>query len=143
MARGQLRVLVRVCGLVSMSLASQPALAKEARPTLVPPGWNVGSVHLRGAPHRGSGMRGAHQPATVAGRRGLTINRTFRMPLTVDGLDALQDGPIRYGDIRSFDPDPSVDGGTQLPYGLDGIGGFGSDLGFDAGEHASVYVRGP
>lgn len=143
MAKRQRCLLVRVCVLAAMSLASQPVSAKEASRTLVPPGWIVGSVHLRGAPHQGGRTRGAHEPVAVAGYRGLTINRTSRMSRPEDDPDPLQDGPIRYGDIRSFDPDPSVDSATQLPYGLDGIGGFGSDLGFDAGEDASVYVREP
>lgn len=124
------------------SLASNEAAAREYRRALVPPSWIVGSVYVRGTPSHRAGRSVANETPDGHGYRGLTINRD-PMSLPRSEYDELSGGTIRYGDIRSFDPDPSIDSGRQLPYGLDGVGGFGSDLGFDAGADADVYDRGP
>ena len=46
-----------------------------------------------------------------------------------------------YGNVANFNPEPYVTSGTQFPFGLDGIGGWGSDLGFEAGQSSTVYQR--
>ncbi len=73
--------------------------------------------------------------------RGLTIRRRFE-PAPEANDDPLFDGATHYNNVRLFDPAPTVDSGTQFPYGLDGIGGYGSDLGLSAAANESVYDRG-
>ena len=143
MRRDRYRRLTALFFLAEISLASHQVLAQDGSRTLVPLGWNVGEVHVRAAARHKNGTRSANQHTSAAGFRGLTINRSAVPYSQSEDLNPLRDGPILYGDIRSFDPEPSVDSGTQLPFGLDGVGGFGSDLGFDAGEDASIYDRGP
>ena len=70
--------------------------------------------------------------------RELTIQRRFD-----NEPDFFFDGAINYGNVRLFNPVPSIDSGRQLPYGLDGIGGYGSDYGTSAGQDTAVYDRGP
>lgn len=102
---------------------------------------SVKDRHGRSLPH--------HRPASIriigersADIRGLTI--TKRAPDRGNGENnATVDGPTRYGDISTFDPVPYIDSGLQYPYGFDGIGGFGSDMGLRAGADASLYQRGP
>lgn len=75
--------------------------------------------------------------------RGLTITRPPDLapdPYSPD--DTYTDGPIRYNDVHDFSPFPYADSGRQFPYGFDGIGGYGSDLGYNEGQDASVYDRG-
>ncbi len=75
---------------------------------------------------------------------GLTVRRlpdNSAVPESGD-QDVYQDGPIRYNDIRDFSPSPYTTSGVQFPYGLDGIGGYGSGFGYSAGEDTAVYDRG-
>lgn len=82
--------------------------------------------------------------AVPARARDLTINRRPQNPDTEGSPDDVYvDGPIRYNSVRTFDPVPYADSGRQFPFGLDGIGGYGSDLGFLAGHDSAVYDRGP
>jgi hypothetical protein len=74
--------------------------------------------------------------------RSLTIIRRPPPTISPDQDDIYVDGPIRYNSIRTFDPAPYADSGRQFPFGLDGIGGYGSDLGVDAGHDAAIYDRG-
>ena len=99
------------------------------------------------ASHRERGVRSHHASAASVGApvtyRGLTINRPPEiMPLPGGDQDIYRDGPIRYNDIRDFSPAPYTTSGVQYPYGLDGIGGYGSDLGFGAGQDSALYNRG-
>jgi hypothetical protein len=52
-----------------------------------------------------------------------------------------QDDDDAYGHVANFNPAPAITSGVQLPFGLDGIGGYGSDLGFEAGQSESIYQR--
>jgi hypothetical protein len=81
----------------------------------------------------------------LATRSGPVRNLTINRRPTGSGADdeSLIDGPIRYDSIRTFDPAPYADSGTQFPLGLDGIGGYGSDIGVSAGHDARIYDRGP
>lgn len=75
--------------------------------------------------------------------RGLTISRPPEAaPSAGDDEEIYQDGPVRYNDVRDFSPAPYATSGVQFPYGLDGIGGYGSDLDFGAGQDTAVYDRG-
>lgn len=128
------RSLIAIGSLLALTVCGQ---AQDQR--LVPPGWSVGHVRVVR-----SGTHPAKPDARVAAAadgRALTVRRHFEVAPT-DEDDPLFDGATHYNNIRLFDPFPSVDSGTQLPYGLDGIGGFGSDLGFSAAADARVYDRG-
>ena len=74
--------------------------------------------------------------------RGLTINRTPQGIPVPDDQDIYQDGPVRYNDIRDFSPSPYTTSGVQYPFGLDGIGGYGSGLEVGSGEDSALYDRG-
>jgi hypothetical protein len=52
-----------------------------------------------------------------------------------------QDDDDAYGNVASFNPAPAITSGVQFPFGLDGVGGYGSDLGFEAGQSETVYQR--
>ena len=122
------------------SIAAQESVA-------VPPGWHIGRVRIQGSGPTAAGFRPARTGlhATREQRttdRALTINRPFAPPFAANEPDPLEFGSMRYGDVRSFSPFPTITSGTQLPYGLDGVGGFGSDVGFSAGSDATVYDRG-
>lgn len=106
------------------------------RASLVPHGWSVGRVLVEGRTHSHP-----HRVATLEGGSGvreLTVQRRFEAT-----RDLFFDGTISYGDVRLFNPVPSIDSGRQMPYGLDGIGGYGSDYGTSAGQDAALYDRGP
>lgn len=75
--------------------------------------------------------------------RGLTITRPpGDEPDAYGQDDPYADGPVRYNDVRDFSPFPYADSGRQFPFGFDGVGGYGSDLGYNEGQDASVYDRG-
>lgn len=91
----------------------------------------------------------AHQPraevavaATTVPYRGLTITRPPAAEAGPDDEEIYQDGPIRYNDVRDFSPSPYTTSGVQVPYGLDGVGGYGSDLDFGGGQDSALYDRG-
>ena len=98
--------------------------------------------------HNREGRRASLHASAAPTYHGLTINKHFEGAPTPDifgnesGLSG-EDGDVAYGDIRRFDPVPYIDSGLQFPYGLDGIGGYGSDLGFEAGQDTAIYQRGP
>ena len=48
-----------------------------------------------------------------------------------------------YGTVANFNPVPPITSGVQYPYGLDGAGGYGDNLGFEAGQSEQTYQRGP
>lgn len=128
------RSLIAIGSLVALTASGE---AQDHR--LIPPGWSIGHVRVeRGDSH--AKARNA-QVAVRTGDRTLTVRRHLEtIPDEED--DPLFDGATHYNNVRLFSPVPSVDSGTQLPYGLDGIGGFGSDLGFSAAADARVYDRG-
>lgn len=108
----------------------------RGRVSLVPRGWSVGRVLVEGRTRTH-----AHRVATFDGGSGvreLTVKRRFE-----SAGDLFFDSTISYGNVRLFNPVPSIDSGRQLPYGLDGIGGYGSDYGTSAGQDAALYNRGP
>lgn len=74
--------------------------------------------------------------------RGLTINRNPEGTAVPDDQDIYQDGPVRYNDIRDFSPSPYTTSGVQFPFGLDGIGGYGSSLDIGSGQDSALYNRG-
>ena len=137
-----------VCGVASMVVASvQPGPLSARERIVLPPGWHIGQVRIQGgaSASRETQRRRASASSRRADRtadRALTINREFSRPSNVDRSDPLEFGTFVYGDVRSFNPFPTVTSGTQLPYGLDGIGGFGSDVGFSAGSDSALYDRG-
>lgn len=95
-----------------------------------------------GQHHRIKRVRLVPAPVAPVAYRGLTINRPPVAGREDDGDDIYRDGPIRYNDIRDFSPAPYVTSGVEYPYGLDGIGGYGSELGFGAGQDTALYNRG-
>ena len=80
--------------------------------------------------------------ATPVPYRGLTITRPPAAGTVPDDQEIYQDGPVRYNDIRDFSPSPYTTSGVQFPYGLDGIGGYGSNLDFGEGQDSALYNRG-
>ena len=129
------------CLHLSLALSATVALLASAAPSraqtrreAVPQGWTVGQVRVvqhgaKRSPHR---IWTAGRPAA----RPLTVTREFPG-------EAARDAETVYNRITVFNPVPSIDSGVQLPYGLDGIGGYGSDFGFSAASDATVYDRGP
>ena len=125
----------------TLALSALPVAAGHAQDgRIVPPGWTVGHVKVESSTGRRTAGHLSRDHRVVADERGLTIRR--RSEPVPDEDDTLFSGGTHYNDIRLFDPVPSIDSGTQFPYGLDGIGGFGSDLGFNAAEDSHVYDRG-
>ena len=80
--------------------------------------------------------------ATTVPYRGLTVTRPPAAETAPDDQEIYQDGPVRYNDIRDFSPAPYTTSGVQYPYGLDGVGGYGSDLDFGGGQDSALYDRG-
>ena len=119
---------------ILIDIAPFAAVAQESGAAFPPPGWQAGHVRV-------DASRARHRSIVAPSRtayRDLTINRA---PSAVDEDDVFNDGETRYNDIASFNPAPAVTSGTQLPFGLDGIGGYGRDLGFAEGQDSSVYQR--
>ena len=98
--------------------------------------------HVR---HRLHAVAAGVQPRRAGGvaYRGLTINKPFGDERDGDQGYADDTDRVRYNDIHTFVPNPYTDSGQQFPFGLDGIGGYGSDLGFEAGQDSALYKRGP
>ncbi|MDX7950369.1 hypothetical protein P7D22_04150 [Lichenihabitans sp. Uapishka_5] len=89
--------------------------------------------------HRGARLV-AQPTAPMPAYRGLTVTRPPVVPR--DDEEIYQDGPTRYNNIRDFSPSPYVTSGVQFPYGLDGVGGYGNDLGPSGGDDTALYDRG-
>ena len=119
---------------VVLSHSVSVSFAQDAGATFPPSEWRAPRVAVenwRSYHHRRAAeARGASYP-------GLTIRRAPISPPD----DIYDDGETRYNDIASFNPAPAITSGTQFPYGLDGIGGYGADLGFAEGQDATVYER--
>lgn len=113
--------------IASIGVGTSVSLAQDAAP---------------GHHHRIKRIRPAPVPVAPVAYRGLTINRPPIAGPGDDGEDIYRDGPVRYNDIRDFSPAPYVTSGVEYPYGLDGIGGYGSELGFSAGQDTALYNRG-
>lgn len=126
-----------------MGLFATPLAARDG--PFPPPGWHAGRIRIEGGRRQSGSRRDSMRPASRSTVRALTINRRFDEGLrSADQAPAVTDDVgTSYGDIRTFNPYPYVTSGEQLPYGLDGIGGFGRDYGFAADEDASVYRRTP
>lgn len=127
---------------VGLVLGAGASFAQGTRDTFPPAGWHAPSVVIKERHARRPARHGAteRQASTTSSYRGLTINRAPDVGDDTDP-DVLVDGNTRYNDIRSFNPAPYVTSGYQFPFGLDGVGGYGDDLGFDAGNSASLYQR--
>jgi hypothetical protein len=96
-----------------------------------------------GSPARHPASRVQPSGAPPAPYRGLTVTRPpVEAPDPYGSDDIYVDGPIRYNDIRDFSPVPAIDSGRQFPFGFDGVGGYGSDLGYNEGQDAALYDRG-
>ena len=126
---------------VAVAMLAASASGTEAQELLPAPAQKIHvtphhAARLSRTPHR----QNASSAPQIA-YRGLTVNRLSEGP--DDGDNVLVDGPIRYGDIHGFSPFPYATSGQQFPYGFDGIGGYGSELGIGAGQNASIYDRGP
>lgn len=131
-------ILSLACVTAAFEVSGSTAFAQDGPRIELPQGWRVGHVRVTG--HRAESRR----TTTVAAgsqERDLTITRRFA-PAPTDEPGSFFESGTAYNNIRAFVPDPKTDSGTQLPYGLDGIGGYGSDLGFSAGQDTAVYDRG-
>ena len=105
--------------------------AQTAGSPLLPPGWHA--RHVRVVAHRTP----VHHD--VVAERRLTV----RKRIAPEGdEDVFTESGTVYGDVAAYVPAPLIDSGVQFPYGLDGVGGYGSDLGFAAGNDGEVYDRG-
>lgn len=105
-----------------------------------PAGRAMAQEGLQKARHR----HRAHAVLSESAARPLTVNPAPvapAPPATFEPSLVGQDDADSYGNIAAFNPSPYTTSGTQFPFGLDGVGGFGSDLGFGAGEDGSVYQR--
>jgi hypothetical protein len=124
----------RSLGLIALAtVLAGPVSAQDRSPPVLPRGWSVRHVRVEDTRRQ--------RTASALPNHGLTIRRRFEAAPDTDD-DPMFDGATHYNNIRMFDPFPTIDSGTQLPYGLDGIGGYGSDFGFGAAQDARVYDRG-
>lgn len=129
-----------------MSTSKLPAVQVAATLTFVLVGSAVVSSATAaqvGSPARHRVARLHPSGAPPVTYRGLTVTRPPVEAPDSDGSDDIYvDGPIRYNDIRDFSPVPAIDSGRQFPFGFDGVGGYGSDLGYNEGQDSTLYDRG-
>ena len=134
-------LIVTVCLAVLPSAGT--VVAQERGNSLVPDGWSVRQVHVKGGAI-GSARKPRHSEQVLRTADDVVAARPLTArPLTVQRYFPPSDDLEVFNHISIFDPVPSVDSGVQLPYGLDGVGGYGSDFGFSAGSDGALYDRGP
>lgn len=128
-------VIAAVLAITGAGLSA--AAAQDLGRRDIPPGWHIHRVHVVG--HRSPAAPRLASDRSLASERSLTV----RKPLGAgENGDIFVDGGTVYGDVAAFVPAPRIDSGVQFPYGLDGVGGYGSDLGFSAGNDSANYDRG-